>query len=449
MPDTGKDLIDRADRLEADIRAGTAGSDATAIVARIDALVDELHRYQSAHHAEDLTGFIGAGFSDYGGPIGESLYALAWLRDHITANGVPSSLPGATIRQIIHGIVTYPQADPPRQGVAPINDQATLERIIRAIEKQVDQGGQQAYPPDPEVPQLDLSLEPDDAVPTSLEPEATLLSRGDFDQPFPVVPPPLGPPAPLPASQPAGASATSSPVRDDTLKGSFSDVEPLESEAPAIDYRTGPAPERSSHVPGIRPTESMSSPRNGIPSVYLVVGVGLVILVVAVVVWAGVRGTNTTASLIADASPHASVTQSSVAPAPTPPIRPTSVPSESVPSESVPSESVPSESVPRVVAMTITDNKLVDNVGSPCTEPTTLHVSWVVSGAPAGASAVVSMTGPGLPPRATFAIGANGAFGKDYTVPAGAAVWTTTVVSIAGIPAPRSNATNRATVTCG
>lgn len=104
--------------------------------------------------------------------------------------------------------------------------------------------------------------------------------------------------------------------------------------------------------------------------------------------------------------------------------------------------------MPAAPAEAIKDNVLVDSTGTPCTAPTTMHAHWVVTGVPAGSTVAVDMTGPGLPAETTFVVGADGSFGKDYTIPAGAGVWTTDIVSIAGAPAPTSNDQNKATVTC-
>jgi hypothetical protein len=91
---------------------------------------------------------------------------------------------------------------------------------------------------------------------------------------------------------------------------------------------------------------------------------------------------------------------------------------------------------------------LTDNLGNPCTESTAMHTHCVISGAPVGATVVVTMSGPGLPPQDSFVIGPDGSFGKDYTVPSGSGVWTTDLMSINGLPAPPNNAHNKSTTTC-
>lgn len=106
------------------------------------------------------------------------------------------------------------------------------------------------------------------------------------------------------------------------------------------------------------------------------------------------------------------------------------------------------ESVPVSAAAVITTNVLVDNVGSPCTAPTTLHMKWVLQGVPPGTSIVVDMSGPGLPAQASFVVGGDGSVAKDYPVPAGPAVWTTDLAEIGTAPAPSANAQNKSTVSC-
>lgn len=100
------------------------------------------------------------------------------------------------------------------------------------------------------------------------------------------------------------------------------------------------------------------------------------------------------------------------------------------------------------MAVVITDNAFVDSSAVSCSQPTTMHESWTVTGAAAGETVVVDMTGPGLPASANFVIGADGTFGHDYTVPAGPGLWTTTVVSIGGLAAPAATATDTSAVTC-
>lgn len=123
-------------------------------------------------------------------------------------------------------------------------------------------------------------------------------------------------------------------------------------------------------------------------------------------------------------------------------------PNATVPNPSVPSTYNPNATVPNKIAV-IKDNVLVDNVGTPCSTPTTMHAHWVLTGVPEGSKVVVDMSGPGLPAETTFTVGADGSFGKDYTIPAGPGAFTSKVVSIDGAPAPASNATNKASITCG
>ena len=75
------------------------------------------------------------------------------------------------------------------------------------------------------------------------------------------------------------------------------------------------------------------------------------------------------------------------------------------------------------------------------------HVRLLKNVAP-GTTVVVDMSGPGLPSEANFTVGGDGSIVASYTVPAGAAVWTTDLTTIGGEPAPASNATNKSTVSC-
>jgi hypothetical protein len=129
------------------------------------------------------------------------------------------------------------------------------------------------------------------------------------------------------------------------------------------------------------------------------------------------------------------------------------LPEESAaPAESaLPEESAapaPSEaaSSPVVPAITIVNND-EKSPTNPCAGTGTLHVAWTVQGAPAGATAVVKLTGPGVPPQVTFKVGGDGTFGRDFSVPS-AGTWSTEVVSIAG-QAPTANTKNSASSTCG
>jgi hypothetical protein len=83
----------------------------------------------------------------------------------------------------------------------------------------------------------------------------------------------------------------------------------------------------------------------------------------------------------------------------------------------------------------------------PCLAATTLKLKWVIDNAPAGATVVVKLTGPGLPPQITFQLRPDGSYEQDYTVQ-GSGKWTSDVVTINGAPAPTLHSQNSASAAC-
>lgn len=94
--------------------------------------------------------------------------------------------------------------------------------------------------------------------------------------------------------------------------------------------------------------------------------------------------------------------------------------------------------------VTITDNQDKFIGGDPCSNGI-LHLQWDISGGHRGEVVVIKESGPGLPPRRTFKLDADGSFDVDVHT-GGNGVYATQIVSIGGQPPPAANSTNSATV---
>ena len=98
--------------------------------------------------------------------------------------------------------------------------------------------------------------------------------------------------------------------------------------------------------------------------VVLILGAGALLLIVAaLLLGSGALGGTAPASAGASASPGAAA--------------------------SATASGLPSEAVPAGAAEAIKDNVLVDNTGTRCTAPTTMHAHWVVTGVPARSTVAI------------------------------------------------------------
>ena len=76
-----------------------------------------------------------------------------------------------------------------------------------------------------------------------------------------------------------------------------------------------------------------------------------------------------------------------------------------------------------------------------------LELSWLIHGAQPGATLVVAMTGPGVPPEVRTTVGANGAASAVVPV-TGSGTWTDTLISVGG-KKPSGATNDHAQETCG